>query len=230
MSSPKRPTRLLRDVDAPTGCVLSFMRGGATLAGAAALLIGVAACSTQSGAKFQPEEFGSTTTHARNYASAPGATCEAARRALLSQGFVINAADAAQVKGRKHFQPEKEVHYEIEFTVVCADEGGGRKSIAFVNALQDRYALKKSPNSASVGVSVIGSLSLPISSSEDSLVKVASETITSAPFYDRFFNLLQRYLGADPGPGDAGNAPAVAPVPTQAFPIPGGAASAATGR
>jgi Uncharacterized protein conserved in bacteria (DUF2242) len=212
--------------------MLRLLRGGAALGGAALQLVGLAACSSPSGPKFQPEEFGSTTTHARNYASAPSATCEAARRALLSQGFVINAADAAQVKGRKHFQPEKEVHYEIEFTVVCAAEGGGRKSIAFVNALQDRYALKKSPNSASVGVSVIGSLSLPISSSDDSLVKVASETITAAPFYDRFFALLQRYLGADPGLSDAGAAPvpAVAPVPTQAYPVSGGASSAETGR
>ncbi len=212
--------------------MLRLIRRGAAPAGLALLATGLVACSTKNGAKFQPEEFGSTTTHARNYASAPSATCEAARRALLSQGFVINTADAAQVKGRKHFQPEKEVHYEIEFTVVCAAEGGGRNSIAFVNALQDRYALKKSPNSASVGVSVIGSLSLPISSSEDSLVKVASETITSAPFYDRFFNLLQRYLGAEPGPADAGiaPAPAVTPVPTQAYPIPGGAASGASGR
>lgn len=201
------------------------IRHGAALAAAPLLLVWLSACSTPSRGKFQPEEFGSTTTHARNYASAPAATCEAARRALLSQGFVINAADAAQVKGRKHFQPETEVHVEIEFTVVCAVDGGGRQTIAFVNALQDRYALKKSPNSASVGVSVIGSLSLPISSSEDSLVKVASETITSGPFYDRFFNLLQRYLTVDPGPGDAGiaPAPAVAPVPTQAFPVPGGA-------
>ena len=192
------------------------------------LLVGLAACSsgTKRGSTFQPEEFGSTTTHARNYAAAPGATCEAGRRALLSQGFVINAADATQVKGRKQFQPEAEVHVEIEFTVVCAADGGSRKAIAFVNARQDRYALKKSPNSASVGVSVIGSLSLPISSSEDSLVKVASETITSAPFYDRFFNLLQRYLSADPGPIDAAESPAaVAPVPTQAFPVTGGASA-----
>ena len=144
---------------------------------------------------------------------------------------MINAADTAQVKGRKHFQPEKEVHYEIEFTVVCAAEGRGRQSVAFVNAVQDRYALKKSPNSASVGVSVIGSLSLPISSSDDSLVKVASETITAAPFYDRFFNLLQRYLSADPGPGEAIEPPpaADAPVPTQAFPVPSGAASGVAG-
>ena len=148
--------------------------------------------------KSPPEEFGSTTTHSRSYDAAPAHACEAARRALLSQGFVIYAADADHVNGRKNFQPEPTTHVEIEFHAVCANDGGGRKSIAFVNALQDRYALKKSSNSASVGVGPIGSLSLPFSSSDDAMVKVASETITSGPFYDRFYVLLQRYLDADP--------------------------------
>jgi hypothetical protein len=45
-------------------------------------------------------------------------------------------------------------------------------------------------------VSAIGSLSLPVSSSDDSLVKVASETIPAGAFYDRFFGLIERYLDA----------------------------------
>ena len=164
----------------------------------ALVLAALSGCSSPGRAKFSPEEFGSTTTHARNYDTLSANTCEAARRALLSQGFVIVVSDAEHIKGRKSFQPELETHVEIEFNVVCAPDGrGGKKSIAFVNALQDRYALKKSSNSASVGVGPIGSLSLPFSSSDDSLVKVASETITAAPFYDRFFTLLTRYLAAD---------------------------------
>ncbi len=151
--------------------------------------------------KLEPEAFASTTTHARNFGMAPAFTCEAARRALLSQGFVITAAEPDHIKGRKNFQPAAETHVELEFNVVCAPDGrGGKKSIAFVNALQDRYALKKSSNSASVGVGPIGSLSLPFSSSDDSLVKVASETSTSAPFYERFFTLLERYLAANSDP------------------------------
>jgi ABC-type amino acid transport substrate-binding protein len=163
----------------------------------AALLL--AACASNGGRmKIEPEAFGSTTTHSRSFATAPGYTCEAARRALLSQGFVIATSDAEHVKGRKHFQPASETHVEIEFNATCAPDGrGGKKTIAFVNALQDRYALKKSNNSASLGVGAFGSLSLPFSSSDDAMVKVASETITSAPFYDRFFTLLQRYLAAD---------------------------------
>jgi len=64
----------------------------------------------------------------------------------------------------------------------------------FANALQDRYALKKTNNSASLGVGVLGSVSMPIGSSDDSMVKVASETVSSAKFYERFFTLVELFL------------------------------------
>ena len=65
--------------------------------------------------------------------------------------------------------------------------------------MQDRYALKKSPTSASVGVGALGSVSLPFGSNDDSLVKVASSTVTDAEFYRRFFQRLQQYLPSDTG-------------------------------
>ena len=165
----------------------------ATLGAVCATLL--AGCNTVSRVRLETEQFGSTTTHSRDYAAARGRTCEAARRALLSQGYVITLAEAEHVKARKNFQPDPEVHVEIEFHVVCAADGSGdRKSIAFVNALQDRYALKKSNNSASLGVGAFGSVSLPFSSSSDSMVRVGSETITSDAFYNRFFELVRRYL------------------------------------
>ena len=51
--------------------------------------------------------------------------------------------------------------------------------------------------SASVGVSALGSLSLPIGSSDDSLVKVASATLQDPNFYKRFFSVLERFLPED---------------------------------
>jgi hypothetical protein len=71
---------------------------------------------------------------------------------------------------------------------------GPRSTIAFASALQDRYGVKKVNNSATVGVGAIGSLSLPFSSSDEALVKVASETLTDERFYDRFFALIDRFL------------------------------------
>ena len=134
---------------------------------------------------YEPEEFDSTTTHTRVYAATEAQTCEAARRALLSQGYLVNTATAELVVARKSFQPEAEIHVEFEVRVVCAREGSGSGStIAFASALQDRYSLKKTNTSASLGVVVLGSLSLPVS---------ASNTITDPRFYERFFALIDRY-------------------------------------
>lgn len=141
------------------------------------------------------ENFGSVATYSRLFDATPAQTCEAARRALLSQGYLIGTASADLVEGRKSFQPEAESHLQMEIRVVCAsDTPDGSVSLGFVTALQDRYALKKSNNSASLGVGVLGSVSLPFTSSSDAMVKIASETISSESFYDRFFDLVRRYL------------------------------------
>lgn len=187
----------------------------------ALLLAGVlSACSTARPDVYQHEAFNSTDTYSHDYRAAGAATCEAARRALLSQGYVITQAGADLVKGRKSFQPKSDSHVEIEFHVVCvANANGGqlgKTTTIFVNALQDRYALKKVNNSASLGVGMLGSVSVPLTASDDSMVKVASETIPAGEFYDRFFALIERYIVLDQEPDVAPNsapAPVASPVP-----------------
>ncbi|HEY0200736.1 MAG TPA: DUF2242 domain-containing protein [Burkholderiaceae bacterium] len=149
--------------------------------------------------KFEPDDVDSSTTHTRHYEATQAQTCEAARRALLSQGYMISTATNDQATGRKSFQPGAETHVEVEIRVVCAHEGvtDDKSAVAFVSALQDRYGIKKVNNSASLGVGGLGSLSLPFSASDDAMVKVASETITDARFYERFFTLIGTYLLRD---------------------------------
>jgi hypothetical protein len=160
---------------------------------AAALLL--TACATSRQGVYQSEAFGETNTYSHVYASTAGETCEAARRALMSQGYVITLAKPEAINGRKNFQPNGDVHAEIEFHVVCAPEGAnGKSSIAFANALQDHYALKKTNSAASLGLPALGSVSLPFTGSDDSLVKVASQTILESKFYDRFFALVERFM------------------------------------
>ncbi|WP_345799238.1 DUF2242 domain-containing protein [Ramlibacter sp. H39-3-26] len=160
------------------------------------------------------EDFDSTTTHTRRFDAPTGATCEAARRALLSQGYMIGTATEDMVIGRKNFQVSGEDHLELEFRVVCAREGAEQKtSLAFASALQDRYAVKKVNNSASLGVGSLGSLSLPFSASDDAMVKVASETVSDARFYEGFFALLERFLAQRPAlQSSTAAASAAAPV------------------
>lgn len=149
---------------------------------------------------YQNERFQADETFSRLFDNNVDETCEAARRSLLSQGYVITHAQAGLVNGSKRFQPDGEVHVEISFNVVCVPDGkDAQLATAYVSAQQDRYALKKSPNSASIGVSALGSISMPLPSSQDSLVKVASETIPAGKFYDRFFALMQRMLREQAG-------------------------------
>ena len=175
------------------------LRPWATAALAAALLAGCGAFGPGSAARknsvYQNERFAADETFSRLFDASVSDTCEAARRALLSQGYVINTATPDSIAGTKRFQPEGEVHVEISFTIVCVPEGGsGKLATAYVSALQDRYNVKRSANSTSLGVSAIGSISVPLSSTSESLVKVASETIPAGQFYDRFFALMQRLL------------------------------------
>ncbi|MEJ6003247.1 DUF2242 domain-containing protein [Paucibacter soli] len=144
---------------------------------------------------YQNEKFQADETFSRLFDAGVGETCEAARRALLSQGYVITNANTGMVMGAKRFQPDGEEHVEISFNVVCVPDGKSSQiATAFVSAQQDRYAIKKSSNATSIGVSALGSISVPLSSSQDSLVKIASETIPAGAFYDRYFALMQRML------------------------------------
>ena len=171
-------------------------RGTVAALGCAGLAL-LAGCTTP-GKAFAPQEsFGSVATYSRLFDATPHQTCEAARRALLSQGYIVNTTTAELIEGKKNFQPDAESHLQMMIRVVCVPEGGdGKVSLGFVTAVQDRYTLKKTNNSASLGVGGVGSVSLPFMSGGESLVKVGSETIASDQFYESFFDLVKRYLVA----------------------------------
>jgi len=159
------------------------------------MLAAAAGCSSKKAAIYEHENFDDSGTFSRTYPVTDAATCEAGRRALLSQGYIITSSDPKLVSGHKSFQQTGDTHMEISFNLVCAEDGGpGHRATMFANALQDRYALKKINNSASLGVGVLGSVSMPIGSSDDSMVKVASETVSAAKFYERFFALVELFL------------------------------------
>lgn len=168
------------------------------------------------------ESFNSDDTYSRNVSATSPQACEAARRVLLSQGYAVTRADAAAVEGSKNFQlKEADQSEQLNLRISCAGQDGGTAQV-FVSALQDRYALKKSSTSASVGVGVLGSLSVPVGSSGDSLVRVSSTTVQDAAFYKRFFERLNSYLPkvaeSTPAAASPAPAPATQPVPTAAAP------------
>jgi hypothetical protein len=182
-------------------------------------LIALAACAGKATPtpSYQQEMFSTgPSPYARNFEAPTKETCEAARRALLSQGFMTTMVQPDTVDANKNFQPAPETHVVVSFHVVCTPgENTTNTSIAYVNAVQDGYALKKSDTSASVGLSVLGSLSLPIRSNSDAMVKISSETVPAGKFYDRFFTLMNHYLRtvprSSPIPGENIKSEALAP-------------------
>lgn len=181
-----------------------------------AALAMLAACSSAPQPKFQQELFDTgASPFSRHYNVGSNDACEAVRRALLNQGYLTNLTSADRIDATKDFQPSGDSHITVEFHVVCTPgEDADGTSIIYANAIQSGYALKKSDTSASVGLSLLGSVSLPIRSNSDAMVKVSSETIQSNAFYDRFFDSVSHYVGTliktAPVP--------VAPVTTNALP------------
>jgi len=159
----------------------------------------LAGCASQPKQDMAPsgETFDADDTYSRSYESLPAQACEAAQRALLGQGYVVSRASGDGVEASKNFQPDAETHTQLVVRVTCMQQRDGR-ALVFVNAVQDRYALKKTSSSASLGVGVLGSVSLPVGSSDDSLVKVASNTVQNQDFYRRFFERVKYYLPSEP--------------------------------
>lgn len=159
------------------------------------VLTGVLAGCSSPKPEFEKEDFTQNNTYSRTVAASNVAACDAGRRALLSQGYNIDKFEGSRVTGHKNFQDENGQHTQIAFNIECASDGGANeRATVFANAVQDRYSIKRTNSSASVGVSVLGQVSMPFGSSDDSLVKTGSQTVARPKFYEGFFQLLQRFL------------------------------------
>lgn len=140
---------------------------------------------------YQNELFQSKTPFWREFQAEAPEVCESARRSMMSQGFVIWTKEPLAINGRKFYQPEHATHVELAINITCVPSGENSKSaIAYVSAWQDHFNIKKIPGAASLGVGIIGSISLPLSVQEDALVKVGVDTISDPVFYERFYALL----------------------------------------
>ena len=155
------------------------------------------------------EAFSSEDTYARNYRVPPLIACEATRRALLGQGYVIAKQAADSLEATKVFQPQSDVHTQLNVRATCVPQVDN-SAIVFINAVQERYALKGQSSSASVGVSMIGSVSVPvpIGGGNANLVRVGSNTVQNQEFYTRLFDRVGFYL-----PGTPASLPAPPPEP-----------------
>mgnify|MGYP000396744156 CR=1 FL=1 len=160
------------------------------------LIVALSACSALSSKKkddsYKLEHFTPDSPFEQSFEVGPGAACEAGRRALLSQGYLIDDSKAESVRARKYFQPDRGTQVQLTFSLFCLSEEQG--SAVYANVRQVREELKAGSASTGLSVTGIGSLSLPFGGNNESLVKVGEETVTDAEFYGRFFALMQSFI------------------------------------
>ena len=140
---------------------------------------------------YDQERFAPDAPFAQTLAAKPATACDAARRALMSQGYAIHSSEPMRLLARKFFKPASGTGVELAFDITClATRTNSDESTVYVVAWQDEFVTKRNPIAASVGVPVVGSVSMPVATTEDALVKVGVETIQDKAFYERFFALL----------------------------------------
>jgi hypothetical protein len=201
----------------PKSFILSSLAVSATVV----LLVGCGAVAVP----YSLQGFNSKNAYAaHDYAASPARTCEAARRALLSQAYTLDEVQAGKIAiaGHKVFQVDPTHQVELKFNAECdprgknADDG----TTLFANGEADQYGLQRGAStSASLNVSPFGSLSMPLPSGVAQMAEVASETVTDPAWYQGFFDLTHEFLASGAIPEN--------PMPSAAAPV-SQAASAVT--
>ena len=147
------------------------------------------ACSSTPAPAYRNETFDAETPYQFHSDLPPLVLCETGKRALLSQGYEVDATSPQNIKGSKFFQPQSDHQVQLRLTLVCLQTG--RDSIIYANALQTRYELKSGGSSTGLSVAGLGSISVPWPTDKSSLVKVGEETIADPEFYRRLFVLIE---------------------------------------
>jgi hypothetical protein len=136
-------------------------------------------------------EFSPAAPFSKTFSGSGDTVCWSVKRALLSQGYMLDRPDGAGVlTGSRDYQPQPKLNVTLRLQTTCADNRNGT-SIVFVTATREDSALQKMKQSTSVGVGP-ATLTMP-SGSAEVLGVVRRETIKDPAFYNEFFSLVQGY-------------------------------------
>lgn len=153
--------------------------------------IGLAGCAHHP----PPREFSPDAPFSRNFTGSGDAVCWSVKRALLSQGYMLDRPnDAGVMTGSREEQPQEKVNVTTRLQTTCADNRNGT-SIVFVTAMREENRLQKMKQSTSVGVGP-ATLTMPAGSARV-LGTVRRETVKDPNFYNQFFALVQGYVSQE---------------------------------
>ena len=139
-----------------------------------------------------PQQFTAAAPFSRTFTGSGDAVCWSVKRALLSQGYMLDRPnDAGVLTGSRDEQPKPKLNVTMRLQTTCADNRNGT-SIVFVTATREENQLQKMKQTTSMGVGP-ATLTMP-SGSARVLGTVRRETIKDPDFYGQFFTLVQNYV------------------------------------
>jgi hypothetical protein len=158
----------------------------------AAALLCVGGCASR---HRPPQQFSANAPFSRTFAGTGDNVCWSVKRALLSQGYMLDRGNEGGVlTGSRDDQPQPKLNVTTKLQTSCADNRNGT-SIVFVTATREESELQKMKQSTSVGVGP-ATLTMP-SGSAEVLGTVRRETVKDPTFYDQFFTLVQNYINLE---------------------------------
>jgi hypothetical protein len=139
-----------------------------------------------------PQQFTASAPFSRTFPGSGDQVCWSVKRALLSQGYMLDRpSDAGVMTGSRDDQPKPKLNVTTRLQTTCADNRNGT-SIVFVTATREVNQLQKMKQTTSVGVGP-ATLTMP-SGSAEVLGTVRRETIKDPDYYNQFFTLVQNYV------------------------------------
>lgn len=142
-----------------------------------------------------PPQFTADAPFSRTFPGSGDSVCWSVKRALLSQGYMLDRPnDSGVLTGSRDDQPKPKLNVTTRLQTSCADNRNGT-SIVFVTATREDSQLQKMKQTTSVGVGP-ATLTMP-SGSAEVLGTVRRYTIKDPGFYDQFFGLVQTYINQE---------------------------------
>jgi hypothetical protein len=139
-----------------------------------------------------PPQFTASAPFSHTFPGSGDQVCWSVKRALLSQGYMLDRpSDAGVMTGSRDEQPKPKLNVTTRLQTTCADNRNGT-SIVFVTATREVNQLQKMKQSTSVGVGP-ATLTMP-SGSAEVLGTVRRETVKDPDYYNQFFSLVQNFV------------------------------------
>ena len=137
------------------------------------------------------EDFQGDPRHRRDFSQAAEPLCDAARRVLLGEGYLVESeASALTLAGAKEFREEDNRHGVLRLHINCAERSGG--ATLFVTATEELFEVKTNRQSTAVGLPLLSPISVHSKSESEGPVKIGGETVSDRNFYEGFYRAVQR--------------------------------------